>query len=826
MISFSDVFCSQIQVNQRARYDQVMDALNLSAAMTAKMTKEFRSPLCDQTSTIMRFKDYNDETESPAPPDIRWQMWNWHIDLLRHCGEIVDLEESKEEKSLSYSSRLKLLCDRVSQYMMDSDGVKKEKREDILDAWSSSFKVDENSNDSGVSSVNSGSVDDLLAVEPVDITQINNFMIPMDSPYETFEQLVSKTMIRWAEEETINDPRLVREIFHLLHRQHSCLEEVSRGVDITYTIAPQSKEDTIELLSALGHIRSLLQVQMGKQEEAMIMRGLNSIMNNRVFYQHPNLMRALEMHTTVMQIMIGVLGSSFDGKVESDDGSFPEIVQACCRFLCYFCRISHTNQRAMFEHFAFLLEHSSVGLDSPSARGSTPLDVAASSILDNNELSLQIKDKHIELIVKYLSSCGLQGCASLEARGYPVYNWDPLQGERYLDFLKHVVFVNGESVEENANLVVRSLIRRPECLGPSLRGEGGQGLLAAIEEALQICQDPTRDTNNTESRRFNRHLPGTEVDFSGFNGDNDEDNNEIHYGYCILSFYSSLIDLLGRCAPEQSLIMQNKAEALRIRSILRSLVPLNDLVGIISLAFELPRVEKVTETVIEPIMSACFVPDHKAAMLLFLERVYGITNIDFFLELIEEGFLGDIRAAAQLDTSQLCCTDMALSLNRYLSSSVLPLLDKYSNLLEDVEVSRETLLDSLLHSVYRLSKGRAMTKAQKDVISDCLVSLANVLKPNLMHNLLRKLTFDVPCLSEHTMIPIRLLTLHYERSWIYYCLVGGCPEFGAATDEERHLTMMLFWGIFDALSKKASSEQKVSNHDKKIVNVALYHTNV
>lgn len=51
----------------------------------------------------------------------------------------------------------------------------------------------------------------------------------------------------------------------------------------------------------------------------------------------------------------------------------------------------------------------------------------------------------------------------------------------------------GESVEENANLVVRLLIRSPQCLGPSLRGEGGQGLLAAVTEAIQICKDPSRD---------------------------------------------------------------------------------------------------------------------------------------------------------------------------------------------------------------------------------------------------------------------------------------------------------------------------------------------
>ena len=93
MISFANVFCSQVQVNQRARYDQVMDALNLSAAMTAKMTKEFRSPPSDQTATIIRFKCFVDEGESPAPPDIRFQLWNWHIDMLRHCGEHVEDEK-------------------------------------------------------------------------------------------------------------------------------------------------------------------------------------------------------------------------------------------------------------------------------------------------------------------------------------------------------------------------------------------------------------------------------------------------------------------------------------------------------------------------------------------------------------------------------------------------------------------------------------------------------------------------------------------------------------------------------------------------------------
>lgn len=38
------------------------------------------------------------------------------------------------------------------------------------------------------------------------------------------------------------------------------------------------------------------------------------------------------------------------------------MVTNCCRFLCYFCRISRQNQRSMFDHLGYLLENSGIGL--------------------------------------------------------------------------------------------------------------------------------------------------------------------------------------------------------------------------------------------------------------------------------------------------------------------------------------------------------------------------------------------------------------------------------------------------------------------------------
>lgn len=46
--AFSDSFVRQLQENQSFRYNEVMQALNMSAALTARKTKEFRSPPREQ----------------------------------------------------------------------------------------------------------------------------------------------------------------------------------------------------------------------------------------------------------------------------------------------------------------------------------------------------------------------------------------------------------------------------------------------------------------------------------------------------------------------------------------------------------------------------------------------------------------------------------------------------------------------------------------------------------------------------------------------------------------------------------------------------------
>jgi hypothetical protein len=74
------------------------------------------------------------------------------------------------------------------------------------------------------------------------------------------------------------------------------------------------------------------------------------------------------------------------------------------------------------------------------------------------------------------------------------------------------------------------------------------------------------------------------------------------------------------------------------------------------------------------------------------------------------------------------------------------------------------------------------------------------MKPTMMRNLLRKLIQDLPTLEEYTIVPLRMLTLWYERCSRYY---GTNPIGGLqASEEEKRLTMTLFTRIFDSLAKR------------------------
>jgi len=790
IVAFSDSFVKECQDDQLRRYIEIKQT-DMPMAVAARKTREFRCPPQEQMRSMLAFRPADLENENENAMDcstsekLRGDLQDFHDNLLRHANHPPpEPEPEPEQKPMSIGERLLAL-------VASAEEKKEESSDEIID---------------------------------------------------NFQKLIISTITQWAKTDFIADQGLIREMFALLHRQYDGVGEVLRCMEKAYVIKEASREDIGKLLASLGLVRSLIPVQASKDEEELLKTNIWDLADNKVFFQHPDLMRALGIHETVMQLMVNTLNksqqqaaaaeavdqaakrrSSLASNVpdlqaeEAAKDSAADMVVACCRFLCYFCRTGRINQKAMFDHLSYLLENSCMLLSRPSLRGACPLDVACSSLMDNNELALALRESDLDKVAVYLSRCGQQSNQELIAHGYPDIGWDPVEGERFLDFLRFCVWVNGESVEENANLVVRLLIRRPECLGPALRGEGG-GLLRAMQDGILMSLQIAA-SKDAESLRFLRavteeqdddrgdFLTQCKYDYSLLPPEDDEDY--IDMGGAILQFYSSLVDLLGRCAPDQATIEAGRSDSLRARAILRSLVSMEDLEGVLGLRFILPVGKSETimsedgevETVVSAGLPSGLGPQHKAAIVLFLERVYGIENQQTFFRLLEEGFLPDMRAATTLESNSASESDMALALNRYLCTAVLPLLSTYSFYFNDAD-HVSGLLDQTLHTTYRLSKCRSLTKNQRDMVSDFLVALTGELRAPMITSLLRKLVVDVPALTENTVVPLRVLTNHYERCGRYYGS-HGWGSHGQATEEEKRLTMMLFSGIFDSLAQRA-----------------------
>lgn len=96
------------------------------------------------------------------------------------------------------------------------------------------------------------------------------------------------------------------------------------------------------------------------------------------------------------------------------------------------------------------------------------------------------------------------------------------------------------------------------------------------------------------------------------------------------------------------ILFQGKNESLRARAILRSLVPLEDLQGVLSLRFTLHNPAAGEERP-KSDMPSGLIPGHKQSVVLFLERVYGIETQELFYKLLEEAILPDLRCATMLD---------------------------------------------------------------------------------------------------------------------------------------------------------------------------------
>ncbi|NWV21234.1 RYR3 protein, partial [Origma solitaria] len=260
----------------------------------------------------------------------------------------------------------------------------------------------------------------------------------------TLKELISQTMVRWSQEDQIQDPELVRIMYSLLRRQYDSIGELLQALRKAYTISAASVKDTINLLAALGQIRSLLSVRMGKEEELLMINGLGYGIN-----------RILFLITSLVHIAISkFFTSTHFSTVAAFWRQFVYCITRHIILLPKFITVSLLGHWIMTKYNLIIYLPFAIHFWLP-----TILEIILCFFFDKFMVDSSCSLPILSAVVTYLAGCGLQSCPVLLAKGYPDIGWNPIEGERYLSFLRFAVFANSESVEENASVVVKLLIR-------------------------------------------------------------------------------------------------------------------------------------------------------------------------------------------------------------------------------------------------------------------------------------------------------------------------------------------------------------------------------
>ncbi|OON18428.1 hypothetical protein X801_05717, partial [Opisthorchis viverrini] len=86
----------------------------------------------------------------------------------------------------------------------------------------------------------------------------------------TFTDLITRTIVKWARSKYIENLELIREMFSVLYRQYNAIEELRGALAKTYVISSLSQDEVSRLLRSLGRVRCLLGVQLGSNEEMLL----------------------------------------------------------------------------------------------------------------------------------------------------------------------------------------------------------------------------------------------------------------------------------------------------------------------------------------------------------------------------------------------------------------------------------------------------------------------------------------------------------------------------------------------------------------------------
>ncbi len=200
----------------------------------------------------------------------------------------------------------------------------------------------------------------------------------------------------------------------------------------------------------------------------------------------------------------------------------------------------------------------------------------------------------------------------------------------------------GETVIQNATVIVKLLIQYPDSLGPGTLGQN-LGIVTIFQESLTLRIVQERQSSHLkhqETIRFekDRRSPGS------LNKKTSSLNLDSNSADMALSFYTFLIRLFACCASRNDSITSTTSilsQSDHVVPFLQSLISFDDLKTILSLPLCTNEKQGITLK-------------QKQVTLMFLDRVYGITCPKYYLFLIENVFLDDIHSNLYLCQVMMC----------------------------------------------------------------------------------------------------------------------------------------------------------------------------
>ncbi|XP_065916546.1 ryanodine receptor 2-like isoform X2 [Dysidea avara] len=755
IVKFAHDYTYKLRKNQEGRYKKEDKLL---------LPKEFRTATDKQVQRMLNFTDVDNPGDCPISKELRHTLVQFHRSLRVHCG-------------ISHS-----VIDTGSKQLEEMDTTRQWRR-----LWNLMFNVCSNGEDEPDSA---GSV-----------TELQRFII--------------KTMVNWSREEIL-DPHLISKIFALLYRQYNEVNEVAKALSNTYVLEenPASSSGCSNVMAfreALAAVRIRLEVGIGFEEEDLLNSALKSLSHNKLFKDHPELVRSLGVHTLVLQLLDVYLGidqtASHDRhnarklKSLARHRTVNSVVINCCKFLCKFASVNSDNQRALFPHIGGLLKHSEDHPDMAVSTDYSLVRVATSTISNNEELVFELTESHFEHVVSLLIAVSTSQSETddVDAQDNSIHlgamkidgnevKWSPKGAERLLDFLNASVCVAGKSIQENALIIIRLLIQRPECLGPALAGDVSLGL-GCVYTAVTSDKDlhePNMNWSFSDSISMNMSSlylsdgGGTDI---------------------VLPFYNSLVRLLAWCSPDierlQSGSNTNTNELERsvqenTHHILCSLIRKEDISVILALPFD---------------ESEILSPHHKEVVLQFLDKVYGWTEAEFLTELLSSSFIPDIKLALDLHQNSDPRPGLYSSLCYYLCMFVMPYLTKYSKCLQNwLLVHQFNVVQKWMVYSYELSCQPKLPHNFLSKIAKFLSTVCVVLPPNIIHLLMPRFIVSIPDLRSNCVVAIQYMTAHYSHFNRYYSLSGGWGAYGSASEDEKKLTLIMLYRLVEALCKAVTNK--------------------